>query len=373
MAQDKIRKACIRIPAEWESHECCWMAWAVHREWSARDAARIKRDLTKVVHAIARFEPVRLLAPRGRAFREASEHFVDCSTVTVIEAPVDDFWMRDVMPTFAIHADRGQRQVVAIDWNFNGWGGTPERAARAGDQLAISAASIFGVPRVETSFVAEGGALAFDGRGTLITTRSCLLNPNRNPLRGEADRQLAIASEFKKLGIHKTIWLEGDISEPITSGHIDGYVLCAPGNKVLVEAVDDPDGEPPFWREHDIHLLKNARAVHRRKLRVERVLAPRRQYLKGDPASFAANYLNAYIANGAVIGSLFGDSERDELAAKALANAFPGREIILLRIDAIVAGGGGVHCLTQPMPCVGSMPNYGKSGEQPVGSRASRN
>lgn len=350
MAQDRICKAYIRIPAEWEPHKCCWMAWAVHREWGTRDASRIKRDLTKVVYAIARFEPVRLLAPRGREFREASKQFLDCPTVTVIEAPVDDFWMRDIMPTFAIHTDGGQRQVVAIDWNFNGWGGTPERPARAGDKLAKSSASIFGVPRVETSFVAEGGALAFDGRGTLITTRSCLLNPNRNSFRGQADRQAAIALEFKKLGIHQVMWLDGDISEPITSGHIDGYVLCAPGNKVLVERIDDPDGEPPFWREHDIHLLKNARTTHGRKLKMESMLAPRKRHLRGHSSSFAANYLNVYIANGAVIGPVFGDSERDELAGKALANAFPGREIILLRIDAIANGGGGVHCLTQAMP-----------------------
>ncbi|MEH2539163.1 agmatine deiminase family protein [Bradyrhizobium sp. AZCC 1699] len=349
MNQNRL-KASVRIPADWEAHKCCWMAWAVHREWGARDVSRIKRDLTKVVYAIARFEPVRLLAPRGRAFREASKRFSDCPTVTVIEAPADDFWMRDIMPTFAIHTDRGQRQVVAIDWNFNGWGGTPERPARAGDQLAKCAALIFGVPRVETSFVAEGGALAFDGRGTLITTRSCLLNPNRNPLRAEADRQLAIASEFKKLGIHKTIWLEGDTSEPITSGHIDGYVLCAPGNKVLVETIDDPDGEPPFWREHDVRLLEEARTSRGRRLNVDRVPAPRKQYLKGYPDTFAASYVNVYIANGAVIGPRFGDSERDEAASKVLANAFPGREIILLRVDAVARGGGGIHCLTQPMP-----------------------
>jgi agmatine deiminase len=258
--------------------------------------------------------------------------------------------MRDIMPTFAIRTDGAQRRVVAIDWNFNGWGGTPDRPSRVGDRLAEAAVSIFGVPRIAAPFVAEGGALAFDGRGTLVTTRSCLLNPNRNAQRGEADRQLAIASGFKKLGLHKIIWLEGDSSEPITSGHIDGYVLCAPGNRVLIESIDDPDDEPPFWREHDINLLKNARTVHGRKLKVERVPAPRERYLMGDISSFAASYLNVYIANGAVIGSVFGDSERDELAGKALANAFPGRKIILLRIEAIAGEGGGVHCVTQSMP-----------------------
>ncbi|MHC2519010.1 agmatine deiminase family protein [Bradyrhizobium diazoefficiens] len=353
MVQGTIRKPSIRIPAEWEPHECCWMAWAVHSEWDARDATRIKRDLTKVVHTIARFEPVRLLAPCGRALHEARKLFSDCSNVDVIKAPVDDFWMRDIMPTFAVHTSGGRRQVVAIDWNFNGWGGTPDRPGRPGDQLGKAATSICGVPRVEASFVAEGGALAFDGRGTLITTRSCLLNPNRNPLPEATDRQEAIASELKRFGIDKVIWLEGDTCEPITSGHIDGYVLCAPKDEVLVEAIDDPDGEPPFWREHDIRLLGQTKNTRGRYLKVTRVAAPRKRFVNGDSNTFAATYLNVYIANGAVIGPLFGDTDRDELACKALAKAFPGREVILLRIDAIAAGGGGVHCITQSMPSSG--------------------
>ncbi|WP_316186471.1 agmatine deiminase family protein [Bradyrhizobium sp. SZCCHNRI2014] len=350
MAQDKLRRARVRIPAEWEPHECCWMAWAVHREWSARDEARIKCDLTKVVHAIARFEPVRLLAPRGREFQEASKRFSGCSAVTVIEAPVDDFWARDIMPTFALRTIGAHKKVVAIDWNFNGWGGTPERPARAGDQLAKAAGSIFGVPRVTIPFVAEGGALAVDGRCTLFTTRSCLLNPNRNPVHKSADRQSAITSAFRKLGIHKVIWLEGDPTEPITSGHIDGYVLPAPGNKLLVESVQDPDVEPPFWREHDAILLRNVRNAHGRKYGIVRVFAPRRKHWRSKSDFFASSYLNAYVANGAVIVAKFGDPDRDESARRTLAVSFPGRKIVMLRIDAIAAGGGGVHCLTQPMP-----------------------
>jgi agmatine deiminase len=79
-----------------------------------------------------------------------------------------------------------------------------------------------------------------------------------------------------------------------------------------------------------------------------RLFAPRRKYRRGAPESFAPCYLNAYVANGAVISAKFGDGERDEASRKALAKAFPGREIIMLRIDNIANGGGGVHCLTQP-------------------------
>jgi agmatine deiminase len=145
------------------------------------------------------------------------------------------------------------------------------------------------------------------------------------------------------------IWLEGDPCEPITSGHTDGYVLCVPGGVVLVEAYDDKTIKHPMWREHDIALLESARDAEGRKLKIKRVLAPRKRYWQGDPASFAPCYLNAYVANGAVIGARFGDAERDEAAREVLAKAFPRREIFMLRIDTIANGGGGVHCLTQPM------------------------
>lgn len=118
---------------------------------------------------------------------------------------------------------------------------------------------------------------------------------------------------------------------------------------VLVEAIKDDDIEPPFWREHDIALLENTHDADGRKLKLVRVKSARRRYWKGDPESFAASYLNVYVANGAVIASQFADPERDEAARNALAEAFPGREIAMLRIDSIANGGGGVHCLTQPM------------------------
>jgi agmatine deiminase len=337
----------VRIPAEWEPHKCCWMAWAVdHRDWEAIN--KVKHQLSEVIRTVARYEPVRLLARRGTAYREALCEFAACSDITVIEAPVDDIWMRDIMPTFAVRGAGAAREVVAIDWNFNSWGGA--RPERPGDRLASKAPSLFGVRRVEVGFVAEGGALVSDGQGAIVTTRSCLLNPNRNPVKRGVDRQRMIDVKLQRLGIQKVIWLEGDPYEPMTSGHTDGYVLCAPSGVVLVEEIEDKDVEPPFWRGHDIELLRCACDAQGRRFKIVRVLASRRRYWKGDPENVAACYLNAYIANGAVIGARFGDPVRDKAARKVLANAFPGREVVMLKIDHIADGGGGVHCLTQPMP-----------------------
>jgi agmatine deiminase len=125
--------------------------------------------------------------------------------------------------------------------------------------------------------------------------------------------------------------------------------MFAPG-VVLVESTDDKNIESPLWREHDIALLENVRGADGRRLKVLRVLAPRKRYWKGDPDTFAPCYLNAYVASGAVIGARFGDAERDATARKVFARAFPGRDIVMLDINHIANAGGGVHCLTQPMP-----------------------
>jgi agmatine deiminase len=119
---------------------------------------------------------------------------------------------------------------------------------------------------------------------------------------------------------------------------------------VLVEAINDEDSEPPLWREHDMALLENACDAERRELKILRVLAPRKRYWKGKSDYAALCYLNAYVANGVVVGARFGDVERDEAARTALAKAFPERETVMLPIDHLAAAGGGVHCLTQSMP-----------------------
>lgn len=159
----------IRIPAEWEPHACCLMAWAVHSEWKG-SVNKVKDELEAVIKTIAQFEPVRLLTPNDQ-FADAQARFSG-QQIEIKEAPVDDIWMRDIAPTFALN----DGEVVAIDFNFNGWGNTRQRPARPGDRLGSKAAEIFGTPRVCASFVAEGGALITDGDGTIVTTESCLLN-----------------------------------------------------------------------------------------------------------------------------------------------------------------------------------------------------
>ncbi len=326
----------IELCADWQFHSCCFLAWAVHPEWG-KNAQNVKRELRNVIATIAEYEPVRLLVPPDQIDEARRQSFR--SNVEVIEAPVDDIWMRDIAPTFG----RRGCEIVAIDWNFNGWGTTRERRARPGDSLAKKFS--FGDVRVSAPFIAEGGALITDGKGTIVTTRSCLLNENRN--KGAAG--FDIEAGLRSLGGRRVIWLEGDDKEPITSGHVDGYVMFAETGEVLVEGKSGVD-QLAAARARDIEVLRTSTDADGNLLNVRLVAPPRSRFLSGKSALFAPAYLNAYVANGAVIAAKFGDDERDELARSALQTAFPGRRVRMIEINHIAAGGGGIRCLTQPVP-----------------------
>lgn len=334
----------IKIPAEWEPHAFCFMAWAVHREWGA-DVDNVKRELRELISTVSQYEPVRLLVPPDLIAEAQRQNF--SNNVEIIAAPVDDIWMRDILPTFAW----GDGAPIAIDWNFNSWGSTSLRPPRSGDRLGGFVASTIGLPIVRAPFVAEGGAFVTDGDGTIVTTKSCLLNPNRNPAIGcKTEARVAdIERGLSSVGGRNIVWLEGDNDEPITSGHADGYVLFAQDHTVLIEGID-AGRQANNKRADDIEILSTMKDTRRRLFRVVEVLPPRQPFWKLSGSLFAPCYLNAYIANGAVITTKFGDPERDEAARTAFNSAFPGREIRMLRADHIANGGGGIRCLTQPMP-----------------------
>ena len=334
----------IRIPADWEPHDCCWMAWAVDSDWGGWVNA-VQDELATVIGAVAQSETVCLLTPKS-ALSEATARFRGLN-VKIIEAPVDDIWMRDIAPTFAERGD----DVVAIDWNFNGWDRTRRRRPRPGDRIVELSESLFGVEQIRASFVAEGGALISDGAGTVVTTRSCLLHPSRLPPVGLNARTAipAIERGFKAFGVERVIWLNGDPHEPITNGHVDGYVLWAGPTTVLVESSEDGHSAEAKIREEDIKTLAKLQRGSQ-SLNVLHVSAPRYLYWRFRGPLWAPCYLNAYIANGSVITARFGDEERDREARRMLQRAFPDRSIVMLSINHICSGGGGVRCLCQPMP-----------------------
>jgi agmatine deiminase len=191
---------------------------------------------------------------------------------------------------------------------------------------------------VEVPLVLEGGSIAVDGEGTLLTTEQCLLHPNRNPAYARADVEAALRDH---LGAERVVWLgEGLVEDRDTDGHVDLVAsFCAPG-RVLMQAV--PEDNPNFAR-----CEENRRRAEEAGLEV--VPLDRLAYADVAGERVAVSYLNHYVCDGAVIVPVAG-TEDDEPALETIAGAFPGRELVPVPGAVLAYGGGGPHCITQQVP-----------------------
>lgn len=162
------------MPAEWEPHERCLLAWPGEDLVSTRLLTAAKLDYALVARAISEFEPVLVLARPGFGPEVAAA----CGPrVDVAEVPFAAAWIRDSGPIFA---RRNGTEIVAVDFEFNGWGSTLPASAH-GETAGASVAALLGVERVAVPLVLEGGAVTTDGEGTLIAVEATILNENRNP------------------------------------------------------------------------------------------------------------------------------------------------------------------------------------------------
>lgn len=328
------------MPAEWERHQRCWIAWPCRESlWgSPAGMEKARAAYAAVARAIARFEPVTMIA-RPEHIAEAQKA---CgSGVSVQGHAIDDSWLRDTGPSFVRDA---QGRLAGVAWRFNGWGGKYQPY----DQDAAFAASLLqelGLPCLKAPLVAEGGALHVDGEGTLLTTRQCLLNANRNPGLDQAGAE-QILREF--LGVRKIIWLNEGLSGDETDGHVDNAVCFAAPGKVILQGCDDP-GDANYTIAAENHsLLAGETDAAGRRFEIIRLPLPKPRFdAKGQRLTLS--YVNYYLANGGIVLPSFGDPA-DGIAREIIAGAFPGRPIVQTPALDIVAGGGGIHCITQQMP-----------------------
>lgn len=327
----------LRMPAEWERHERTLVAWparaAAWRGTTIEDARDVHAE---IVDAIAAFEPVTLVANPPDA--DDARARVTATNVDVVALPIDDSWLRDSGPIIV----RGAQDARAgIDFRFNAWGEAFTPYDRDAD-IARRLLEHLGIERFASPLVLEGGSIAVDGQGTLVTTEQCLLNPNRNPLlsRDEIARELQ-----QQLGADTIVWLEnGLVEDADTDGHVDNVcAFLAPGH-ALLQTVRDPD-DP----NHD-NARRNREILDRAGVAVvELDLLPRT--VRDDGAAVAIPYTNFYLCNGAAIVPVAQiDPDMDRQALDLLATLMPGREIVGVPGRVLALGGGGVHCITQQVP-----------------------
>ena len=326
------------MPAEWEPHEACLMAWPTRGDLWEGHFEQAKLDYAATANAIARFEPVVMASNPGQVqeVRELCD-----SGVEPIEVPIDDSWARDSGPIFAYD---GQGRRVGVDFRFNSWG---ERFKPYDRDAAMSARVLdqLEIDRVASEMVLEGGALTVDGEGTLITTEQCLLNPNRNPGMSREEIEDELRS---RLGLTRIIWLPwGHVDDDHTDGHIDGVCAFVRPGVVISQTPSDP-GDPGYEpMAANMEILRSSTDAAGR--RIEVIDLPYVPEYDFDGESMTLAYANFYVANGGVVVPL-ADHPLDDKAMAVLSEAFPEREVVGVPGRVVSFGGGGPHCITQQIP-----------------------
>ncbi len=324
-----------RMPPETAPHERTLMAWPCRRELWGDELAAARRDYAEVANAIAAFEPVTMVVPDDAA--GAGARAMLTGGVDLVELPIDDSWMRDSGPIFALD-DGGRR--AGIHFRFNAWGEKFvgwDRDEAAGGTLAAR----FGDVVFDAPIVLEGGSLLVDGKGRLVTTEQCLLAPNRNPA---LDRSAIEGALRDYLGVDDVVWLgRGLVADRDTDGHVDCIATVNDAGQLILQS--RPPGDP----DHEAMADNHERAVA---AGLDVVAFPPLAYGEVAGTSVPNAYLNLTLCNGGVIVPLAGGSAAgtDEEALELLTAAFPGRQVVGVPGLVIAYGGGGPHCITQQVP-----------------------
>jgi agmatine deiminase len=326
------------VPSRTSEHARTFVSWPCREDLWGDLLAEAEAEYAAVVGAIARHEPVTVIAPPGV---EPSLPAGTAYPVDVVELPIDDSWVRDNGPIFVVD---GRGGVAAVGFGFNAWGG--KYAPFADDaRLPARLAELLGMRVYDAPLVAEGGGLAFDGEGTLVTTESVLLNPNRNPglSREQVEERLRAY-----LGIEKVIWLSGGLVEDRdTDGHSDNVVQFVRPGVVLAQMA--PDRSNPNWdvlRGNRARLAGQTDAAGRRLEVVEMPVLP---YVDVAGERFVVPYTNYYPVNGGIVAPQLGQAD-DDAAFALLGDLFPDRDVIGAPSRLLAYGGGGIGCITQQLP-----------------------
>lgn len=329
------------MPAEDGPHTRCWMAFPARTDIWGRQLDKVRAAIARVANAVVDFEPVMMCVQPGQ---ESIARALLSGSVEILSLPVDDFWMRDTGPCFITD---GRGGLAGVDLGFNGWG---QDQVHGRDALVAKAVlDHLGLRRVRAELVSEGGAIELDGDGTAMLTESSVIDPRRNPGKSKAD----IEGALKVLGVRKVLWVPGVQGRDITDDHIDTTARFVAPGRIVIELPKVPD--PTYvWDKAALEaqrLLTGAKDARGRALEVTIVRQP--ETWRSSAAAFVPSYINWYVANGAVITAQFGDVAADAAAKAQIEALFPGRTVVQVEIDAIAAGGGGIHCSTQQEPRVG--------------------
>lgn len=343
---NELEHTAVRLPAEWEPQGAVIVAWPhADTDWNYMlDEA--EACYVKLVEAIARHAMVIILAPHTAPIHEKLAN-VDKDKLLYLDVPTNDTWTRDYGVITVVD---NEGKPILCDFGFNAWGGKFEsKLDNMVTRFMHDAGLLVGEYKDYNDFILEGGSIESDGRGTILTTESCLLTPTRNHKLTKEDIEKKL---HETLGARKVLWLDaGEMIGDDTDGHIDTIARFAPGNIILYNGKgrieEDPQAMLLDGIENKLKAMRNADGEPFNLIELplpDAILDP------DDGHRLPATYANFLVINDAVIMPSYGQPLNDELAEMTLKVAFPDHKIERVDCRALIRQHGSLHCATMQVP-----------------------
>lgn len=336
------------FPAEFAPHAATWLSWP-HKEasWPGKINS-IYPSYVKFIKELIKGEHVKINVVDAAMQQQATDWMtrfdVDLSKVDFFIHPTNDAWCRDHGPAFLINPS-AQPQKVIVDWGYNAWG-NKYPPYDLDDVIPTRIAEHYGLPVWHPGIVMEGGSVEFNGKGTLLTSTACLLNPNRNPHLNQEQIENYLRDYY---GVEQILWVDEGIVGDDTDGHIDDTVRFVNADTVLATVESDRTDENYALLQRNLQQLKAMRLIDGKSLNI--IELPMPSPLSYEGQRLPCSYANFYIANHAVIVPVF-NCKQDETALRIIEQCFPGRQVVGIDSVDIIWGLGSFHCLSQQEPLV---------------------
>lgn len=339
------------MPAEWEKHLATWLAWPHNSETWPGKLEKIPKVFAEITKALHQDEKVNILVKDGKMEQKARSALkkINALSKNVIfyHIPTNDSWIRDFGPIFVKNP---AGKILIEDWIFNVWGQRWEKKRLLDDAVPTKIAKKDGYSLINPGIVLEGGSIDVNGKGTLLTTESCLLSGTRNPHLNQKQIEKYL-NDY--LGATNTLWLKGGINGDDTSGHIDDLARFINKNTVICVTEHDKKNKNYENLKENFTRLEKMRDQEGKKLNVIEMPMPKPiPGPKGEgyeDGFVPASYANFYIANNIVLLPIFKDKFDNEVV-RLFEKLFPERKIAPIDCRELVWGLGTIHCSTQQEP-----------------------
>jgi len=336
------------FPAEFAPHKATWLSWP-HKEasWPGKIDA-IFPAYAKFIAYLSHGEKVCINVANEQMKQFALAHIMatnaNLSAIEFYFNPTNDAWCRDHGPAFLINPAAEINKVV-VDWDYNAWGGKYP-PYDLDDVIPTKIAQQLGIPVYLPGIIMEGGSVDFNGAGSLITSRQCLLNPNRNPTLNQHQIETFLQQFY---GVEQVLWVEEGIIGDDTDGHIDDTVRFVNGDTVLAVVEENKSDENYTLLQNNLKELHQMRLLNGKQLNV--VELPMPEPVIWEDQRLPASYANFYIANSVVVVPTF-RSANDDKALSIIQDCFADRTVVGIDSTDIIWGLGSFHCLSQQEPAV---------------------